>query len=60
MSTRRPIVTHAPMKSRGEIQNLVTYHTKRRDAIENHLEKEKGHLFSGYIRTSARLKAGST
>jgi hypothetical protein len=48
------------MKSRGEIQNLVTYHTKRREAIKNHLEKEKVHLFSGRIRTSARLKAGAT
>jgi sulfofructose kinase len=35
-----------PSKSRDEIQNLVTYHTKRFDAIENRAGKEDLHWFS--------------
>src|SRR4029077_15904658 len=36
VSARRLAVDHPPASSRNKIQNLVTYHTRRRDAIENH------------------------
>jgi hypothetical protein len=46
VSARRPAVDHTPAESRDEIQNFVTYHTKRLDAIENRVGKEKSHSFS--------------
>src|SRR6202035_687655 len=36
VSAGRLAVNHSPASSGDKIQNLVTYHTKRRDAIENH------------------------
>jgi hypothetical protein len=53
MSTRRPIVTHPSVKSRGVIQNLVTYHTKRRYAIKNHVKKKNRICFFACTRTHA-------
>jgi hypothetical protein len=46
LSARRLTSKHLPVKTRDEIQNLVTYHTKRRDAIENHIHEEESDLFS--------------
>ena len=40
LSARRPAVTNTPVKLRDGFWNFVTYHTKRRDAIENHIEKK--------------------
>jgi hypothetical protein len=62
VSARRPAVNRLPAGSRDEIQNLVTYHTKRRDAIENHHEIEKLNLFSARIskRCPPKIRAAST
>jgi hypothetical protein len=58
VSARRPAVNRPPVGSRDEIQNLVTYHTKTRDAIENHHETEKMNLFSARNRTDAHAQFG--
>jgi len=58
VSARRLAVNHPRASSRDKIQNLVTYHTKRRDAIENHHETEKLNLFYARNRTDARPQFG--
>jgi len=58
VSARRPALNRPPAGRRDKIQNLVTYHTKRRDAIENHHETAKSNLFSACNRTDARPQFG--
>jgi hypothetical protein len=40
LSARRLASNHPQENSSDEIQTLLTYHTKRSDAIENHTEKK--------------------
>jgi len=62
VSARRLAVNHPRASSRDKIQNLVTYHTKRRDAIENHHEMVNLNLFSVRIRKRCppKIRAAST
>jgi len=61
LSARRPAVTNTPVKLRDGFWDFVTYHTKRRDAIENHTEKENLPSFSVNRTTlPAQMRAAAT